>query len=285
MVFIGAHISREKTLIDTMEVIINAGGNSLQIFASNPRSTKISPLNQKFFGESPSDLKNFLKSNNFQLVIHNPYTINLATPFMINKRTMEIKDCYWIKLVLHELEIAHLIGSVGCVVHCGKYTNQMPIDGIKNMKLALDFIINEIDRNKWNSKIILETSTGQGTELLSVYEDFLYFYNSFNDKQKEFIKICIDTCHVWAGGFELNEIFELTKKNKNLKDIQVIHINNSKNPKKSHLDRHDIITQGHIKLDDILDFLNSFKKTNKEIILILETPNEPELKKEFNLIK
>lgn len=285
MVFIGAHISREKTLIDTMEVIINAGGNSLQIFASNPRSTKISPLNQKFFGESPSDLKNFLKSNNFQLVIHNPYTINLATPFMINKRTMEIKDCYWIKLVLHELEIAHLIGSVGCVVHCGKYTNQMPIDGIKNMKLALDFIINEIERNKWNSKIILETSTGQGTELLSVYEDFLYFYNSFNDKQKEFIKICIDTCHVWASGFELNEIFELTKKNKNLKDIQVIHINNSKNPKKSHLDRHDIITQGHIKLDDILDFLNSFKKTNKEIILILETPNEPELKKEFNLIK
>ena len=51
------------------------------------------------------------------------------------------------------------------------------------------------------------------------------------------------------------------------------------------MDRHDIITHGHIKLDDILDFLNNFKKVNKEIILILETPNEPELKKEFNLIK
>jgi deoxyribonuclease-4 len=285
MVFIGAHISRDKTLIDTLEVIKNAGGNSLQIFASNPRSTKISPLNQKFFGENPGDIKNFLKLNNFKLVIHNPYTINLATPFMINKRTMEIKDCYWIKLILHELEIAHLIGAIGCVVHCGKYTNQMPIDGIKNMKLSLDYVINEIEKNKWNSKIILETSTGQGTELLSLYQDFLDFYNSFNDKQKEFIKICIDTCHVWAGGFELKEIFELTKKNKNIKDIQVIHINNSKNPKKSHLDRHDIITNGYIKLDDILDFLDNFKKVNKEIILILETPNEPELKKEFNLIK
>ena len=285
MVFIGAHISRQKTLIETIEVIKNAGGNALQIFASNPRSINISQINKNFFGNNLSDLKNFLKSNNFKLVIHNPYTINLATSFIINKRTMEIKDCYWIKLVLHELEIAHNIGAIGCVVHCGKYTNQTPIDGINNMKIALDYIIDEIERNKWNSKIILETSTGQGTELLSFYQEFLDFYNSFNDNQKEFIKICIDTCHIWAGGLELNEVFELTKKNKNIKDVIVIHINNSKNPKKSHLDRHDIITQGYINLYDILDFLNKFKKNNKDITFILETPNEPELKTEFNLIK
>lgn len=285
MVFIGAHISRQKTLIETIEVIKNAGGNALQIFASNPRSINISKINKNFFGNNLSDLKNFLKSNNFKLVIHNPYTINLATSFIINKRTMEIKDCYWIKLVLHELEIAHNIGAIGCVVHCGKYTNQTPIDGINNMKIALNYIIDEIERNKWNSKIILETSTGQGTELLSFYQEFLNFYNSFNDNQKEFIKICIDTCHIWAGGLELNEVFELTKKNKNIKDVIVIHINNSKNPKKSHLDRHDIITQGYINLYDILDFLNKFKKNNKDITFILETPNEPELKTEFNLIK
>ena len=53
MVFIGAHISREKTLIDTIDIIKNAGGNALQIFASNPRSSKISPLNQKFLVKVP----------------------------------------------------------------------------------------------------------------------------------------------------------------------------------------------------------------------------------------
>jgi len=284
MVFIGAHISRQKTLIDTFDFIKNAGGNALQIFASNPRSSKISTFNEKFFGKDLLLIKNFIKYNNFQLVIHNPYTINLATPFFINKRTIDIHDAYWIKLVLHELNFAHLIGAFGCVIHCGKYTNQMPIDGIKNMKISLDFIINEIDKNKWNSKIILETSTGQGSELLSFYQEFLDFYNSFSLYQKKFIKICIDTCHVWASGNELFEIFDLTKKNKNLLDIAIIHINNSKNPKKSHLDRHDIITQGFIKLNDILDFLNNFKKINNDIIFILETPNEIDLNKEFNLI-
>jgi len=285
MVFIGAYISRQKTLIDTIEIIRNSGGNALQIFASNPRSTKISNFNPKFFSNNLNDLKKFLKSNDFQLVIHSPYTINLATPFMINKRTMDIQDAYWIKLLLYELEFANSIGSIGCIVHCGKYTNQMPIDGINNMKIALDFIITQIDKNKWNSKIILETSTGQGTELLSFYHDFLDFYNSFSDYQKEFIKICIDTCHIWAAGFELNEIFDLTKKNKNIKDVAVIHINNSKNPKKSHLDRHDIITNGFINLNDIIHFISNFKRNNKNIILILETPNENELKKEFDLIE
>ena len=39
--YVGAHISREKTIIKTMENIKNAGGNSLQIFVSNPRSTSL----------------------------------------------------------------------------------------------------------------------------------------------------------------------------------------------------------------------------------------------------
>lgn len=283
MVFIGAHISREKTLIDTFHIIKSAGGNALQIFASNPRSTKISSFNEKFFGKDFKFIKNFLKSNNFQLVIHHPYTINLASPLIINKRTIDIFDAYWIKLVLHELEFAHLIGAIGCIIHCGKYTNQLPNDGINNMFNSLNYIINIIEKNKWNSKIILETSTGQGTELLSSYQDFIDFYNLFNHNQKKYIKICIDTCHVWASGFELYEIFELTKSN--IMDVIVIHINNSKNPKKSHLDRHDIITNGYIKLNDIIDFINNFKKINKDIILILETPNETDLTKEFNLIK
>ncbi len=277
MVFIGAHISRQKTLINTIDVIKEAGGNALQIFISSPKSIKINNINEKYFGSNLS----LFKDKNFKIVIHSPYTINIATPFNINKRSIDIIDCYWIQLILHELKIADLMGAVGCVIHCGKYTKQDPKDGLKNMKNALDFIINEIKKNKWESKIILETSSGQGTELLFNYEEFLNFYNLFTEEQKNFIKICIDTCHVWAAGYELNEIYELTKKNKNFENIALIHVNNSKNPKLSNLDRHDIIDKGYINLDKILEFVKLFKIANKNIIFILETPNEPELKKEF----
>lgn len=283
MVFIGAHISREKTLSETIAKIIKNGGNALQIFASNPRSTKITEPNPNFF--DISQISNVIKKKKFSLIIHNPYTINLAMPFIINKRIMDIKDCYWIQLIIHELKIADTIGALGCVIHCGKYTSNSPESSLEVMKTALDFIITEMKNLNLKSKIILETSSGQGSELLSNYQDFLDFYNSFNEEQKTFIKICIDTCHVWASGFELNEIYQMTNVNGNLKDVMVIHVNNSKNPKNSHLDRHDVITNGHMNITDIIKFLKVIRKNNRNLILILETPDEEKLNEEFKLIK
>ena len=87
-----------------------------------------------------------------------------------------------------------------------------------------------------------------------------------------------------AAGYELSEIFHLTKVNGNLKDVAVIHINNSKNPKNSHLDRHDILLRGHMKLMDIISFVEEMGKANPKLIAILETPEEGNLKKEFSLI-
>lgn len=277
MNFIGAHIKREKTLSDTIKHIIENKGNALQIFASNPRGTKITSLNKKFF-----DIID-IKIKNFALIIHLPYTINLAMPAIYNKRIIDLKDCYWIQIIINELKIADLIGALGCVVHCGKHTSNTPENGLKIMKNALEFIIEEMMNLKIKAKIILETSCGQGTELISNYKDFLDFYNSFNDEQKEFLKICIDTCHIWAAGHELSEVYELTKTNDNLKDVMVIHFNNSKNPKNSHLDRHEIIDKGHIPLDQLLKFIKLFRKFNT--IVILEMPDENRLAEEFKMIK
>lgn len=277
MVFIGAHISREKTLNDTIKKIIDNQGYALQIFVSNPRSSKITSLNPIFF-------KNSQIPDDFKLVIHNPYTINLATPFILNKRQMDLKDCYWIKLILNELMIANSLNAIGCVVHTGKSLKNGVKEGIENMKIAITYIIDEIIKNKWNSKLILETASGQGTELLSNYNDFLDFYNSFNQTQKKYLKICIDTCHTWASGFDLKEIIEITKKNNNMNDIIIIHANNSKNPKNSHLDRHEIIDKGYISINDLKFFIKEMEKNNSNLIIIMEKPSN-NLEYEFNLFK
>jgi deoxyribonuclease-4 len=283
MIFIGAHISREKNLMDMMKVIIDAGGNSLQIFVSNPRSIQIGTYNLKFLGDA-NEINKFINDNNFKLIIHSPYTINLASPMIFNKRMINLEECYWIKILLKELEIAHLLGAVGCVVHTGKSTKSPIKEGLINMKKGIEYLIEEIIKNGWSSKLILETSTGQGTELLSNYQDFLNFYNDFDDKHKEVFKICIDTCHIWAKGYELKEILDMTIKNNNVNDIVVIHINNSKNPKGSHLDRHEIINQGFINIIDIFNFIKSFRSLNKDIVMILETPTQ-NFKYEFHEIK
>jgi deoxyribonuclease-4 len=283
MIYIGAHIPREKNLMDMMKVIIDAGGNSLQIFVSNPRSVQIGTYNLKFLGDA-NEINKFINDNNFKLIIHSPYTINLASPMIINKRMINLEECYWIKILLKELEIAHLLGAVGCVVHTGKSTKSPVKEGLINMKKGIEYLIEEIIKNGWSSKLILETSSGQGTELLSNYQDFLNFYNDFDDKHKEVFKICIDTCHIWAKGYELKEILDMTIKNNNVNDIAVIHINNSKNPKGSHLDRHEIINQGFINIKDIFNFIKSFRSLNKDIVMILETPTQ-NFKYEFHEIK
>ena len=283
MFFIGAHITREKTLMETIKKIIEAEGNSLQIFASNPRSVRIGNFNEKFFG-NPDDIRKFIQETNFKLVVHSPYVINLASPLVSNKRLLDLDECYWIKLILYELEIAHRIGAIGCIVHTGKHTKQTVKEGLLNMKIAITFILNEIKKNNWNSKLIIETSSGQGTELLDNYQDFLNFFNDFTEEQKQSFKICIDTCHIWASGYELKEVLDMTIKNGNIKDVAVVHLNNSKNPKGSNLDRHEIINKGHIDISDIYEFLK-IKKMNKEIITILEMPSS-NYQYEFNqLIK
>jgi deoxyribonuclease-4 len=275
MVYIGAHISRENTLISTLNKIKEVNGNALQIFASNPRSNKIGEINKKFFGDF-KEIQKYIKQNNFSLVIHNPYTINLSMSPLNGKKQLDLGDCYWIQLVINELKIAHMYSSIGCIVHCGKHTKNTVLEGLLNMKTAIIYIIDSIIELKLNSKLILETSTGQGTELLYKYKEFLDFYNSFDDEYKEYFKICIDTCHVWAAGYTLEEIYQITKTNDNLKDVAVIHINNSKNPKKSHLDRHETILNesGFIELEDIISFTKKMKRANPDITLILETPSD-----------
>jgi deoxyribonuclease-4 len=283
MFSIGAHISREKNLLETMKIIKDANGNSLQIFVSNPRSVNVGEFNRKFLGD-PNEIQSFIIENNFKLIIHSPYTINLASSTMINKRHINLEECYWIKIMLKELEIAHILGSIGCVIHTGKST-KLPIkDGLINMKKGIEFILETIINNQWSSKLILETASGQGTELLSNYQDFLNFYNEFDNRYKDVFKICIDTCHIWAKGYELKEIFDITLRNNNINDIVLIHLNNSKNPKGSHLDRHDIINQGFINIIDIYRFVKNFRSLNKDIIIILETPT-PNFKYEIHQIK
>jgi len=273
MVYIGAHISREKTLIETLNKIKENGGNALQIFVSNPRSIQVRKLNEKFINDT-KEIKNYLNINDFKLVIHSPYTINIS-----NVGTLGIMG---LNLIIHELIIANDIGAVGCVIHVGKYKDNKEI-AILNMKSNITFIINKIIELKLNSKLIIETSSGQGNELLFYYQEFLDFYNSFSSKQKKYLKICIDTCHVWASGYRLMDIYEITNKNKNLNDISVIQINNSKNPINSHLDRHNPIRTGYIPVQEIIKFTEVLKKENPNVIVILETPGV-KLKNELRLI-
>ena len=272
-IYVGAHINREKTIIKTMETITKNGGNCLQLFVSNPRSSSL--VNIDNYINIADDVKDYISKNNFKLVIHSSYTINLARDFKNDKRTVPINECVWIKILLHELYISHLINSSGVIVHVGKHTTLSYNKGIENMRTAIEYIINELEKNNIKTKIIIETPAGQGTELLTNLYEFIDFYNSFSKEQKKYLGICLDTAHIWATDYELNEAYNIIC-NKNANDLIVIHLNNSSVKKGSNIDRHATLfdsINGTIPLKAIKQFLELFKDNKHVPIIILETPS------------
>ena len=263
--YIGAHISRDSTIIKTIDNIILNNGNSLQIFVSSPMNSKLP--NKENFKDSEK-IKKYINDNNFKLVVHGSYVINLANS-KINKRHVDIQDRWWIKLLIEELNISEYINSIGVVIHVGKYTTLTKSDGIDNMLKSIKYIINYLKTNKFNTKLIIENPAGVGTELLTTPNEFIEFYNKFNKDEKKYLGICLDTAHIWSSGYELNEYYSYFKNNYD--DILVIHLNNSKVEKGKNLDRHETLFRGNISIDIIKLFLNNLKKNP---IIILETPSE-----------
>jgi len=269
MQYVGAHINRDKTIVKTMENIKNAGGNALQIFVSSPRSTALTDIAK--YNSVSREIKEYLKENDFKLVIHSPYVINVASEFKNGKRTLTIDECYWIKTIINQLEISDLIGSIGVVLHVGKHVKLSYNDGLENMKVAIKYILNDISKKNLNTKLILETPAGQGTELLTDLKDFIEFYNSFTKDEQKYLGICLDTAHTWALGYDLDEAYDLLFSKSNAKNITLIHLNNSQVKKGAKKDRHATILDGMIPNDKMNDFIKSIKK-NKTVI-ILETPS------------
>lgn len=269
MQYVGAHINRDKTIVKTMENIKNAGGNALQIFVSSPRSTALTDMAK--YNSVSREIKEYLKQNDFKLVIHSPYVINVASEFKNGKRTLTIDECYWIKTIINQLEISDLIGSIGVVLHVGKHVKLSYNDGLENMRTAIKYVLNDISKKKLNTKLILETPAGQGTELLTDLNDFIKFYNSFTKDEQKYLGICLDTAHTWALGYDLDEAYDLLFSKSNAKNITLIHLNNSQVKKGARKDRHETILDGMIPNDKMNNFIKSIKK-NKTVI-ILETPS------------
>jgi len=267
--FIGAHINREKTLLQTMKVITESGGNALQIFASNPRSGAL--VNIANYTSISEKVYDYCKENNFKLVIHSPYVINLAKEFKNGKKIINIEDCYWVKLLLHELQIASILNAVGVVVHVGKHTTQTYEEGLNNMRSVMKHIVREMAQNNINTKFILETPAGQGTELLKDLHEFIKFFNSFSKEEKTYLGICLDTAHVWSAGYELDDAFTILFA-KNAKDVVVIHYNNSEREKSAMVDKHAPILDGEIPLKSMEKFLELIKHLKHKPLIILETP-------------
>ena len=265
---LGYHVPIKKNFKNSIyQHHITSKINAFQLFARNPRKLNVVEIKEK----EAEECRQYIINNNLFLVVHATYLLNSAT-----KDNWDLK----INSAINDLIYSEKLGAIGSVFHVGKHLKQTVEEGIENMYRYISEVIDYLQMIESKSIYILETCASCGTELLSNLEDFGKFYHRFNDKQKENLKICIDTCHVFSAGYSLKSEFdaiqfiEIVETYIQWNNVVVIHLNDSKKDCGCHVDRHENLCKGCISKDDEsgLKYMVQFCY-EKKIPMILETPH------------
>jgi deoxyribonuclease-4 len=206
-----------------------------------------------------------------EIYVHASYQINMGAD-LIPSGT----DLYntGIEIFLNEIELGKKIKSKGIVVHMGKNVKNL-YDSTHIYNNMVKFIIGlfkKLKSKKIQLDILLETPAGQGGEMCWDLNEFVDFVTRF--KSLPFysqLGICIDTCHIFQAGYDLNQsktikqvhkIFEPVKEK-----IKLIHLNDSYHLVGARIDRHEQIGKGQIQVDKLVEFVIPYKS----VPMILET--------------
>ena len=271
-----------KSIIENLKEIIKYKGNFMQIFISNPQQYNLNKLVIDNYKNIANEIISFNKINNTHIIIHSPYTINIAKKINLSNKHLTI--------LLKNLYIAHIINALGVIIHSGKYIDNNINDAINYMYYSIKFLIKNIIKNKWNVLIYFELGSGSGTDIIITENNsliqFIKFYNKFKPKYKKYLKLCIDTCHIFAAGYDIRnkknikKLLNEIKKDIGIENLGLIHLNDSYYEYNSKKDRHCNIGDGKIGYDNLMYFIKKIKKYN--IPIMLETDND--YKKMLNII-
>jgi len=211
---VGYHVSITGGILKALEGIDT---RNIQIFSGSPRS-----LSRRLL-VNPEGIRNYVRSRGINLFVHAAYVFNIST-----------KSEKTINYLKKEMMITNSIGARGLVIHVGKSKT-----GPETMKLMIQDVINFIGNEGFESKLLLETPAGQGTELLTDINDFINFVKTIPQ-----LGIVIDTCHVWQCDYDPYEY--VIKVWNTFHSIDLIHFNDSKMPRGDRKDIHALPGEGTI---------------------------------------
>lgn len=257
---IGSHVSfnKDDQLVGSIKAALSYGANTFMFYTGAPQNTARSPINIERTKEAYELMEeNGIDKNN--VIVHAPYIINLAS-------TGEKFD-FAVSFLKQEIDRVESLGFKKLVLHPGSHVNLGVEEGIKNVVAGLNLVLSKDTQ----VKILLETMAGKGTECGRNFEEIKQIIDGV--EKKENIGVCLDTCHIHDAGYDITDFDKvLTEFDKiiGLKYLYCIHVNDSKNVKDSHKDRHENIGLGYLGFENLLRII--YHEKLEGIPKILETP-------------
>jgi deoxyribonuclease-4 len=266
-ILIGAHCSTEGGLHTCFERAEIIDATAIQIFTQNARqwhSSKIQPKIIEMYK------MNMLKSKVKTVISHDSYLINLCA----KDEAIQKKSEHAFK---GEIIRCHDLGIKLLVFHPGSHLGQ-------GEELGLDKVADALNRLHEATKecdviSVLETTAGQGTNLGYKFEHLKHIIDLIDNKER--IGVCMDTCHIFAAGYDIRDKKSYKQTMSAFDEIigfdylRAVHLNDCKKECGSRVDRHEHIGKGNIGLD-AFSFLMNDKRFGK-IPKVLETEKSDDL--------
>lgn len=264
MLKIGSHVSNKgkDMLVGSINEAISYDSTCFMVYLGAPQNTFRRPIGE----QHALELEQIASLYNIDLedmIVHAPYIVNLA-------QTDFDKHEFAVKTLSKELRGVALIGAKYMVLHPGAHLEN-------SVEVACERIADGINQILDNTApddtvILLETMAGKGTEVGRTFEEIKSIIDQVKDKSR--IGVCIDTCHINDGGYDIvnhyEDVIEEFDRVIGLKYVHALHVNDSKNPCGSHKDRHENFGCGYIGFDTLMKFIND--KRFEDCPKILETP-------------
>ncbi len=275
MKYIGAHVSASGGVEFAPINAHNIGATAFALFTKNQKqwfSKPLTPENISLFKENCS--KYGYKPE--QILPHDSYLINLGNPEA--EPLMKSREAF-----LDEMHRCNQLGLDRLNFHPGSYLTGNIETCLKTISESINWAL---DRSEGVIAVI-ENTAGQGTNVGYKFEHIRDIIDKIEDKSR--VGVCIDTCHAFTAGYEMNTLEGYSKTWKEFEEIvgfrylKGMHINDSKKEYATRVDRHDNIGVGFIGNDLFKWIMNDPRFDG--IPLILETPDEEKWAEEIALLK
>ena len=262
MARLGAHLSIAGGLPRAVDRAAASRCDALQIFTKSAGQWKARTL-------PPEEIALFRRrveeTGIHPVVAHNSYLINLAAASSALRSQS-------LAALLEEFDRAESLGLAGLVMHPGSYTSGTEAGGLRLIGQALASLL--ASRPTARTRILLEHTAGQGTNLGHRFEHLAAILDHVGGSPR--VGVCLDTCHLLTAGYDLcseegyEETFRQFARIVGLDRIHVFHLNDSKKPCGSRVDRHEHIGKGCLGLEPFRRLLND--ERFQGLPMLLETP-------------
>ena len=272
MLNIGCHLSSSKGFYNMGCEALSIGANTFQFFTRNPRGGSA----KEIVPEDAQKLNDLMKEKNFaKILAHAPYTLNACAE-------KEYIREFAYNTMLDDLKRMEFVPGNLYNFHPGSHVGQGVEKGIE----LISSLLNSILWKEQTTTVLLETMAGKGSEVGGKFEELREIIDRVELEDK--MGVCLDTCHIYDGGYDvvgdLDGVLTEFDKVIGLDRLKAIHINDSKNPFRSHKDRHEKIGDGSIGTEAFERIINH--PALRDLPFYLETPNELDgYAKEIALLK